>query len=196
MIFKLIIKEYICCIGIFIGGVVILLVKMVGQIGKVVQNFGVMFGGYGKKVIIGYKGYGLDGKLFDIYKLGILNKSMMVFFIVMDGVEQVGCYLFVLMLDVVIIVVQYKWGFEVGEVSRLIGGGVKNVGLVYIDVMGVLCRVLIKSVVKGMVVGKILKGEFIVVGGGDGGVVVIDNDGGKLLVDIQLLSGMIVVEGK
>jgi spartin len=46
---------------------------------------------------------------------------------------------------------------------------VKNVGLVYIDVTGVSRRAIIKSVAKGMVVGKVKGGGEIVVGGGDGG---------------------------
>ncbi|TKA65609.1 hypothetical protein B0A55_09901, partial [Friedmanniomyces simplex] len=46
-----------------------------------------------------------------------------------------------------------------------------NVGLVYIDVTGVSRRAVIKSVAKGMVVGKVRGGGEVVVGGGDGGVV-------------------------
>jgi spartin len=50
-------------------------------------------------------------------------------------------------------------------------GGVKNVGLVYIDAMGVSRKAVIKSVAKGMVVGRLNGGGDLIVGGGDGGVI-------------------------
>lgn len=53
--------------------------------------------------------------------------------------------------------------------ARNIGGGFKNVGLVYIDVTGVSRRAILKSVAKGMVVGKVKGGGEVIVGGGDGG---------------------------
>ena len=52
-----------------------------------------------------------------------------------------------------------------------LAGGVRNVGLVYIDAAGVSRRAVIKSVAKGMVVGRMPNGQQIVVGTGDGGVV-------------------------
>ncbi|CAP67306.1 uncharacterized protein PODANS_1_23140 [Podospora anserina S mat+] len=196
MTFKPTTKEHIRRIGTFTGGAATLSAKTVGQIGKVAQNLGATLGGHGKKATTGHKGYGPDGKPLDTYKPGILNKSMMAFSTVMDGVEQAGRHLLASTSDAATTVVQHKWGPEAGEVSRSIGGGVKNVGLVYIDVTGVSRRALIKSVAKGMVVGKTSKGESIVVGGGDGGAAVIDNDGGKSSVDTQSLSGMTVAEGK
>jgi spartin len=50
-------------------------------------------------------------------------------------------------------------------VAANLGGGVKNVGLVYIDVCGVSRRAIIKSVARGMIVGKVKDGRQIVVGG-------------------------------
>merc|ERR1711939_676088 len=50
-----------------------------------------------------------------------------------------------------------------------LAGGVKNVGLVYIDAMGVSRRAVIKSVAKG--IGRMPNGQQLVVGAGDGGVV-------------------------
>lgn len=52
-----------------------------------------------------------------------------------------------------------------------LAGGVRNVGLVYIDAAGVSRRAVIKSVAKGMVVGRMPNGQQIVVGTDDGGVV-------------------------
>lgn len=66
---------------------------------------------------------------------------------------------------------QNQYGPEAGSLSKHIGGGVKNVGLVYIDAAGVSRKAIIKSVAKGMVVGKVKGGGDLIVGGGDGGVV-------------------------
>jgi len=68
-------------------------------------------------------------------------------------------------------VVSHKYGKEAGNVAYGLAGGVKNVGLVYIDAMGVSRRAVIKSVAKGMVVGRMPNGQQLVVGSGDGGVV-------------------------
>jgi spartin len=56
-------------------------------------------------------------------------------------------------------------------VASNLAGGVRNVGLVYIDAAGVSRKAVIKSVAKGMVVGRMPNGQQIVVGTGDGGVV-------------------------
>jgi spartin len=68
-------------------------------------------------------------------------------------------------------VVGHKYGTEAGTVVQGLAGGVKNVGLVYIDAMGVSRRAVIKSVAKGMVVGRMPNGQQLIVGSGDGGVV-------------------------
>ena len=45
---------------------------------------------------------------------------------------------------------------KAGDVAEWIGGGLKNVALVYIDAAGVSRRAIIKSIAKGMVVGKVI----------------------------------------
>lgn len=200
-------KEHIRRINTFTGGAASLSAKTVGQIGAFAQNIGATLGGHGKKNASNHKGYGPDGKPLETYQPGLLNKSMMAFSTVMDGVEQAGRHLLASTSDAATTVVQHKWGPEAGDVSRSIGGGVKNVGLVYIDVTGVSRRAVIKSVAKGMVVGKTIKGESVIVGGGDGGVATIDNNenvatgssssnGKQQLQDAESLSGMTVMEGK
>ena len=52
----------------------------------------------------------------------------------------------------------HKWGEQAGSLAADLAGGVRNVGLVYIDVAGVSRRAVIKSVAKGMVVGKVRGG--------------------------------------
>lgn len=145
--------------------------KTVGQIGKVAQNIGATFGGKAKKDGSA-RGFDKDGKPVEDYKPGLLNKSLMAFSTVADGIEQAGRNLLDSTSNATTTVVGHKWGPEAGEVSRSLGGGVKNVGLVYIDVTGVSRKAIIKSVAKGMVVGKVANGGGdIVVGGGDGSVV-------------------------
>ncbi|KAG7287104.1 hypothetical protein NEMBOFW57_006609 [Staphylotrichum longicolle] len=194
MTFKPATREHIRRINNFTGGAATLSAKTVGQITKVAQNFGASLGGHGKnKDGTPRKGYDKDGKPLSTYKPGLLNKSMMAFSTVMDGVEQAGRNLLSSTSEAATTVVQHKWGDEAGDISRSVGGGVKNVGLVYIDVTGVSRRAILKSVAKGMVVGHTATGDSIVVGGGDGGVAALEQAPKQ---DAQSVSGMSVAEGK
>ena len=106
----------------------------------------------------------------DEYKPGLLNKSMMAFSTIADGIDQAGRNLLASTSTAATTVVGHKYGPEAGEISKSIGGGFKNVGLVYIDAAGVSRKAVVKSVAKGMVVGKVRGGGDLIVGGGDGGV--------------------------
>jgi len=176
MEFKPTTREHIRRINTFTGGAASLSAKTVGQIGRVAQNVGATLAHRGNKKA-GGKGFGPDGQPIEGYKPGLLNKSFMAFSTVMDGVEQAGRHLLSSTSNAATTVVEHKWGPEAGDVSRGIGGGVKNVGLVYIDVTGVSRRAILKSVAKGMVVGRTAEGKDIIVGGGDGGVVTMGADG-------------------
>lgn len=136
----------------------------VGSIGKVAQNFGAHVT---KRKDGSSRGYDKDGRIVESYKPGVLNKSLMAFNTVVDGVEQAGRTLLTGTSSSVTTVVGHRWGEEAGEVSRNLGGGVKNVGLVYIDVAGVSRRAVLKSVAKGMIVGKVKGGGQVIVGGGE-----------------------------
>lgn len=118
----------------------------------------------------------------------------MAFSTVMDGVEQAGRHLLESTSDAASTVVGHKWGPEAGEVTRSIGTGVKNVGLVYIDVTGVSRKAIIKSVAKGMVVGRTASGQDVIVGGGDGGVSGLRAPGQTSNADPT--RSMTIVEGK
>ncbi|KAL2166547.1 hypothetical protein VTG60DRAFT_2514 [Thermothelomyces hinnuleus] len=191
--FKPTTREHIRRISAFTGSAATLSAKTVGQITKVAQNWGASLGGHGKnKDGSPHKGFDKDGKPIPTYKPGLLNKSMMAFSTVMDGVEQAGRNLLASTSEAATTVVGHKWGPEAGEVTRSLGGGVKNVGLVYIDVTGVSRRAILKSVAKGMVVGRTSTGDNIIVGGGDGGVATLNRE----RQDTQSLSGMTVAEGK
>lgn len=148
--------------------------KAVGVVGNVAQNFGATLARRNnehkeKK----RKGFGPDGEPIDNYKPGLFNKSLMAFGTVADGIEQAGKNLLTSTTSAATTVVGHRWGAEAGEVSKSVGGGFKNVGLVYIDVTGVSRKAIVKSVAKGMVVGRVPGGGQLIVGGGDGGVVTI-----------------------
>ncbi|RDW69474.1 hypothetical protein BP6252_08494 [Coleophoma cylindrospora] len=144
--------------------------KTVGQVTKYAQNIGATLAKKGTSSKA-HKGIGPDGKPVENYKPGLLNKSMMAFSTIADGIDQAGRHLLTGTSTAATTVVGHKFGPEAGEISKSLGGGVKNVGLVYIDAAGVSRRAIIKSVAKGMVVGKVRGGGDLVVGGGDGGVV-------------------------
>lgn len=134
----------------------------VGTISKYAQNFGANMT---RRKDGGTRGYDRDGNPIDSYKPGVLNKSLMAFNTVIDGAEQAGRNLLVGTSSSVTTMVGHRWGSEAGAVANHLGGGVKNVGLVYIDVTGVSRRAIIKSVAKGMVVGNVKGGGQVVVGG-------------------------------
>lgn len=143
--------------------------KTVGQVSKFAQNFGANLNK--KNQYRAEKGHDKNGKPLPEYKPGLLNKSLMAFSTIADGIDQAGRGLLAGTSDAATRVVGHKYGAEAGDVTRQLGGGVKNVGLVYIDATGVSRRAIIKSVAKGMVVGRVRGGGDLVVGGGDGGVV-------------------------
>lgn len=146
----------------FTQGAVGLSAKTVGSLGKYAQNFGATLARRGEKT---KREPGQD------YKPGILNKSMIAFSTIADGIDQAGRNLLASGSTAATTVVSHKYGQEAGNVAGGLAGGVKNVGLVYIDAMGVSRRAVIKSVAKGMVVGRMPNGQQLVVGAGDGGVV-------------------------
>ena len=140
-----------------------------GQVTKYAQNIGATLAKRGQKGEKGQKGIGPDGQPIEDYKPGLLNKSMMAFSTIADGIDQAGRNLLASTSTAATTVVSHKYGPEAGEISKSLGGGFKNVGLVYIDAAGVSRRAIVKSVAKGMVVGKVRGGGDLVVGGGDGG---------------------------
>lgn len=114
--------------------------KTVGQATKFAQNIGARVVGRGER-----KGKGDD------YKPGLLNKSMIAFSTVMDGVATSGKHLLTQSGAAATTVVGHRYGPDAGAITAELAGGVKNVGLVYIDVTGVSRRAIIKATAKGMV---------------------------------------------
>lgn len=146
----------------------------VGQVSKVAQNFGATLTRRGpRKPGKNEMGVDRDGNKVPFnegYKPGLLNKTMMAFSTIADGIDQAGRDLLTGGSAAATTMVQHKYGQEAGAAAAGISGSIKHVGLVYIDAAGVSRRAIVKSVAKGMVVGKMRSGEDLIVGGDDSGV--------------------------
>ena len=143
--------------------------KTVGSASKYAQNIGASLARRGERKPA--KGYDQHGRPIEDYKPGLLNKSMIAFSTIADGIAYSGKSLLEQSGSAATTVVGHKYGAEAGSITSSLAGGVKNVGLVYIDVTGVSRRAVVKSVAKGMVVGKVRGGGQVLVGGGDGGTI-------------------------
>ena len=144
--------------------------KTVGQATKVAQNVGATLARRENKEQR-ERGVAKDGRPVDGYRPGFMNKSMIAFSTIADGIAESGRSLLNQSGAAATTVVGHKYGPEAQGLARSMTGAVKNVGLVYIDVTGVSRRAVIKSVAKGMVVGRVKGGGDVVVGGGDGGAI-------------------------
>ena len=126
-------------------GAVNLSAKTVGQVTKHAQNLGATMArrGDAKK-----KGYDKDGKVNENYKPGLLNKSMMAFSTIADGFDYASRNLLQSSSNAATTMVGHRYGQDARNVAGSLAGGVKNVGLVYVDAAGVSRRAIIKSVAK------------------------------------------------
>ncbi|EOA91505.1 hypothetical protein ACJQWK_03148 [Exserohilum turcicum] len=170
MVFKPATHERVRKINTFTTGVAGYSAKTVGQISKYAQNAAAGMTGHKKT---NARSVNPDGTPNANYKPGLLNKSLIAFSTVADGITHSGKQLLTSGGAAASAAVGHKYGAEAGQITTNLAGGVKNVGLVYIDVTGVSRKAILKSVAKGMVVGKVKdkKGneQTVMVGGGDGG---------------------------
>ncbi|KAI0204847.1 senescence-associated protein-domain-containing protein [Astrocystis sublimbata] len=146
-------------IGKFSGGVVEVSTKTVGQVTKVAQNLGAQLAGRGNKDRSGKRGFGPDGQPLETFKPGLLNKSLMAFSTITDGIDHAAKSVLNSASTSATAMVTHRWGDEAGELTKHLGGSVKNVGLVYVDVTGVSRKAIVKAVGKGMIVGKVKIGN-------------------------------------
>ncbi|KAI4673970.1 uncharacterized protein J4E88_008437 [Alternaria novae-zelandiae] len=172
MVFKPATHERVRKINTLTTGVAGYSAKTVGQLTKYAQNAAAGMAGHKKTHA---KSVNPDGTPNTNYKPGLLNKSLIAFSTVADGISHSGKQLLTSSGAAASAAVGHKYGAEAGQITTNLAGGVKNVGLVYIDVTGVSRKAIIKSVAKGMVVGKVKdkKGneQTVMVGGGDGGTI-------------------------
>ncbi|KAI9370077.1 senescence-associated protein-domain-containing protein [Aspergillus egyptiacus] len=153
-------------IGTFSTGAAELSSKTVGQVGRYAQNFGASLTSRNKENNGKARGLSKDP---GYGKPGILNKSMIAFSTLADGIEQGARNVLTSGSAAATTMIGHKYGAEAGTVTSNLTGGIKNVGLVYIDASGVSRKAILKSVAKGMVVGRMKDGKQVVVGSGDGG---------------------------
>lgn len=125
--------------------------KTIGQINKHAQNVGAAMTRRGEQQKKAKGGFDKHGRPIDDYKPGLMNKAMMAFSTVADGVDQASRNLLASGSTAATTVVGHRYGEEARQVASSLAGGVKNVGLVYVDAAGVSRRAVIKSVAKGMV---------------------------------------------
>ncbi|KAL9586371.1 MAG: hypothetical protein Q9212_000943 [Teloschistes hypoglaucus] len=150
------------------GSAVKLSAKTVGQVTRHAQNVGATLTRRGEQK---KKGHDKDGRPAEGYKPGLLNKSMMAFSTIADGIDYASRNLLASGSTAATQVVGHKYGEDARNVAGSLAGGIKNVGLVYVDAAGVSRRAIVKSVAKGMVIGKAPGGGDLVVGAGDGGAI-------------------------
>lgn len=153
-------------IGNFSHGAADFSARTAGQVGKYAQNLGASLSRRKD-----------EGKRSPESKPGMLNKSMIAFSTLADGIEQSARHVLNTGSAAANTVIAHRYGTEAGSVASNLTGGVKNVGLVYIDASGVSRKAVLKSVAKGMVVGRMRDGKQVVVGTGDGGEVPSDLTG-------------------
>jgi spartin len=140
--------------------------KTVGSATKIAQNVGAALARRTKTQKT--KAEKLDAKG-ESYNPGLLNKSMIAFSTLADGLATSGKHLLTTGGTAATAVVGHVYGDDARAIASELTRSVTNVGLVYIDVTGVSRRAVIKSVAKGMVVGRVAGGGNVVVGAGDGG---------------------------
>ena len=117
--------------------------KTVGQVTRHAQNLGATLARRGeqqKKL----KKVDRDG-----YKPGLLNKSMMAFSTIADGVDYASRNLLASGSSAATQVVGHRYGEDARNVVGGLAGGVRNVGLVYVDAAGVSRRAVIKYIYPG-----------------------------------------------
>ena len=145
--------------------------KTVGSTTKYMQNFAAKMAGHKQKPAEGEVKYDKDGKVIPAAKPGFLNKSLIAFSTIADGIAESGKSLLTSSGAAASTMVGHRYGEEAGGIAEQLAGGFKNVGLVYIDVTGVSRRAVIKSVAKGTVIGYTKDKRQVIVGGGDGGAI-------------------------
>lgn len=110
-------------------------------------------------------------------KPGLINKGLIAFGTLADGIEYASKLILTSGSQAATTVVGHRYGAEAEQVARGLTGVVKNVGLVYIDASGVSRRAVVKSVAKGMVVGRVKGGGEVVFDGNNTSQAVLTQPG-------------------
>ncbi|EIW70363.1 hypothetical protein TREMEDRAFT_68017 [Tremella mesenterica DSM 1558] len=119
-----------------------------------------------------------DGAGEGSHKRPFLNKLLLAGEVVLTSLEATAHELIDVGTAAASSAAGHKFGPEAGKATALVGGSVRNVAVVYIDVRGVGRRALLKSTAKGFVKARLKNGETVQlqgvgqVGRGEQGVVV------------------------
>ena len=124
------------------AGAVNMSAKTVGQVTKHAQNLGATMARRGEAQPKGVKAGNLNYN-----KPGLLNKSMIAFSTVADGIDYASRHLLASGSQAATQVVGHRYGDDARNVAGSLAGGVKNVGLVYVDAAGVSRRAVLKYVI-------------------------------------------------
>jgi len=127
--------------------------KTVGRAQHIMQNLGAKVAGKDQREAAG-KGAG---------KPGLLNKSMIAFSTIADGIDAASKHLLASGGNAATTMVGHRYGNEAKGLAYDLTSSVRNVGLVYVDATGVSRKAVIKSVAKGMVLGSVKGGGKVVV---------------------------------
>lgn len=145
--------------------------RTAGSIGRVAQNLGATLARRKDTPKDSpYQGYDRNVNPVEV-KTGIMNKSLIAFTTLMDGIEEGARTVLNSGSTAASTVISHRYGPDAGSVASDLTRGFRNVGLVYIDAAGVSRKAVLKSVARGMVVGRMYNGQQVVVGSGDGGQV-------------------------
>lgn len=94
---------------------------------------------------------------------GLLNKSLIAFGTIADGIDFAGRSLLGAGAGAASTVVGHRYGPDARRATEKLAGSVRNVGLVYIDGAGVSRRAVVKGMAKGMVIGRVRGGGDVVI---------------------------------
>ena len=141
--------------------------RTTGRVSGVAQNFGASLAGHhhhhdARDGVGGDDGGGGGGR--HQKKPGILNSSLIAFSTLADGVERGAKNVLESGSSAATTMLSHRYGNEAGTVAHDFTSGFKNVGLVYIDATGVSRKAFVKSVAKGMIVGRTSDGRQVMVG--------------------------------
>ena len=99
----------------------------------------------------------------------------------------------------------HKYGAEAGQATALLGGSVRNVAVMYVDVRGVGRRAIVKTTAKGVIKAKTRQGQVVELQGegekGDSGLVVEAGEveigkEGELVIGMPEVGGALPSEEK
>lgn len=138
--------------------------KAVGTVTHHAQNFGAKLAGKGES-------YQRSSNP------GLINKGLIAFGTIADGIDYASKLILTTSSQAATTMAGHRYGAEAEEVARGLTGAVKNVGLVYVDASGISRRAVVKSVAKGMVVGRVKGGGEIVFQGNNSSQAVLRQSG-------------------